>query len=334
MSRLLLSKLPRPIPSIPFSTLISVLVTVVAVAILYLGREVLVPIALALLLSFALAPLVRLLQAWYFPRIVAVFIVAFFAFSMIFGLGAFMVSQVTQLADNLPAYQSTLREKIQGLRGVAAGAGPLERASDVLKDLSREIERPGRGSGEPSLTDHAPASRPIQVELRQPDPGALQVLVGLITPLIHPLTTTGIVVIFVLFILIQNQDLRNRLVRLAGARDLQRTTAALDDAGQRLSRLFLTQLALNAGFGVVIGLGLWLIGVPSAPLWGILAMIMRFVPYFGAIISAIFPIVLAAAVGPGWTMVLLTAAFFLVAEVLVGQAIEPLVYGQSTAFLR
>ena len=157
---------------------------------------------------------------------------------------------------------------------------------------------------------------------------------GLITPLIHPLTTTGIVVIFVLFILIQNQDLRNRLVRLAGARDLQRTTAALDDAGQRLSRLFLTQLALNAGFGVVIGLGLWLIGVPSAPLWGILAMIMRFVPYFGAIISAIFPIVLAAAVGPGWTMVLLTAAFFLVAEVLVGQAIEPLVYGQSTAFLR
>src|SRR4029079_11263166 len=105
----------------------------------------------------------------------------------------------------------------------------------------------------------------------QPDPGALQTLVTLITPLIHPLTTTGVVIIFVIFILFQRQDLRNRLVRLAGARDLQRTTAAIDDAGQRLSRLFLTQLALNAGFGLVIGAGLWFIGVPSAPLWGMLA---------------------------------------------------------------
>src|SRR6185295_3953352 len=143
------------------------------------------------------------------------------------------------------------------------------------------------------------------------------------TPLIHPLTTTGIVVIFVIFILLQRQDLRNRLVRLAGAQDLQRTTAALDDAGQRLSRLFLTQLALNAGCGLVIGIGLWLIGVPSAPLWGMLAMIMRFVPYIGAVISAIFPLILAAAVGPDWTMVLWTATLFLVAEPITGHVIEP-----------
>src|SRR6185436_18373433 len=248
----------------------------------------------------------------------------------IFALGAFMVSQVTQLATDLPGYQSTLREKIQSVREATGGAGPLERASDVLKDLSKEIDKPGSGSGAPALNEPAPASRPIPVEVRQPDPGALQVLVGLITPLIHPLTTTGIVVIFVIFILLQRQDLRNRLVRLAGAQDLQRTTAALDDAGQRLSRLFLTQLALNAAFGLVIGVALWFIGVPSAPLWGMLAMIMRFVPYIGAIISAIFPIVLAAAVGPGWTMVLMTAALFLIAEVAVGQAIEPLLYGQST----
>ncbi len=180
------------------------------------------------------------------------------------------------------------------------------------------------------LKDVPPATRPIPVEVRQPDPSALQVLVGLITPLIQPLTTTGIVVLFVIFILLQKQDLRNRMIRLAGAQDLQRTTAALDDAGQRLSRLFLTQLALNAGFGLVIGVGLWLIGVPSAPLWGMLAMIMRFVPYIGAVISAIFPLVLAAAAGPGWTMLLLTAAFFLVAEVTVGHVIEPLVYGHST----
>jgi AI-2E family transporter len=183
---------------------------------------------------------------------------------------------------------------------------------------------------EPSPGGLTQASRPIPVEVRQPDPGALQVLAALIEPLIRPLTTTGIVVIFVVFILLQQNDLRNRLVRLAGAKDLHRTTAALDDAGRRLSRLFLMQLALNAAFGVVIGAALWLIGVPSAPLWGMLAMIMRFVPYIGAFISAIFPLVLAAAVGPGWTMVLVTAALFLVAETIVGQAIEPLIYGHST----
>ena len=240
MSQLLPTKLPRLSTSIPISTLASVLVAVIAITALYFGREVLVPIALALLLSFVLAPLVQFLQAWYCPRIVAVLLVGVFAFSIIFSLGAFMVSQVTELANDLPGYQSTLREKIQSLRGAAGGAGPLERASDVLKDLSKEIDKPG--SGVPSLDERATASRPIPVEVRQPDPGAMQVLVGLITPLIHPLTTTGIVVIFVIFILIQRQDLRNRLVRLAGAQDLQRTTAALDDAGQRLSRLFLTQL--------------------------------------------------------------------------------------------
>jgi len=154
--------------------------------------------------------------------------------------------------------------------------------------------------------------------------------VALITPLIHPLTTTGIVVIFVIFILMQSQDLRNRMIRLVGAGDLQRTTAALDDAGHRLSRLFLTQLALNAGFGLIIGAGLWGIGVPSAPLWGMLAMILRFVPYIGALISAIFPLILAAAVGPDWSMAIWTAALFLIVEPITGHVIEPMLAGQST----
>ena len=216
-------------------------------------------------------------------------IVGLFAFSTIFGLGAVMVAQVTQLAGDLPGYQSTLREKIRSVRGAAGGTGTLERASEVLQDLGKEIDRPAAEARAPPLKDGTPVNRPIPVEVKQPDPGALQMLAALIAPLVQPLTTTGIVVIFVIFILMQRQDLRNRLIRLAGAHDLQRTTAALDDAGQRLSRLFLSQLALNAGFGLVIGVGLWLIGVPSAPLWGMLAMIMRFVPYVGAVISAIFP---------------------------------------------
>jgi predicted PurR-regulated permease PerM len=323
----------RPISTeLPASALTTMLFTVVIVAALYFGREVLVPIALALLLSFALAPLVRFLQGWHVPRMFAVIFVVLIAFAAIFSLGALMVSQVNQLAGDLPRYQSTLREKIQSLRGAAAGTGTLERASEVLQNLSRELDKPTTSRPATGLQTNADpsADRPIPVEVKQPDPGALQTLVALITPLIHPLATTGIVVIFVIFILMQRQDLRNRLVRLAGSQDLQRTTAALDDAGQRLSRLFLTQLGLNAGYGLVVGAGLWFIGVPSAPLWGMLAMILRFVPYIGAVISAIFPLILAAAVGPDWGMVLWTGLLFLILEPVVGQIIEPVLFSHST----
>jgi len=314
------------------SALPTVLLVVVVIAALYLAREVLVPIALALLLSFVLAPLVRILRTWHIPRWLGVIVAVIVGFAVIFGLGALMVSQVNQLATDLPRYQSTLSDKIQSLRGAATGTGTLERASEVLKNLGKELDKPQITTAPPIPLgpESTPPNKPIPVEVKQPDPGALQTLVALITPLIHPLTTTGIVVIFVIFILMQSQDLRNRMIRLVGASDLQRTTAALDDAGQRLSRLFLTQLALNAGFGLIIGAGLWGIGVPSAPLWGMLAMILRFVPYIGALISAIFPLILAAAVGPDWSMAIWTAALFLIVEPITGHVIEPMLAGQST----
>jgi predicted PurR-regulated permease PerM len=314
-------------PAVTGSALTAVLLALVVVVALYFGREVLVPIALAVLMSFVLAPPVRRLQAWYVPRTLAVILVVLVAFAAIFSVGGLMVSQVNQLATDLPRYQATLREKIESLRGAAAGTGTLKRASEVLQDLSKELDKP-RGNRAPPTP--LATGKPIPVEVRQPDPGALQTLVSLISPLIYPLAATGIVIIFVIFILLQREDLRNKLVRLAGSGDLQRTTAAMDDAGRRLSRLFLTQLALNAGFGLVIGTGLWFIGVPSAALWGMLAMILRFIPYIGGVISAIFPLVLAAAVGPGWTMVLWTAALFLIVEPIVGQVVEPLLYGRST----
>jgi predicted PurR-regulated permease PerM len=133
--------------------------------------------------------------------------------------------------------------------------------------------------------------------------------------------TSGIVIIFVIFTLLQREDLRNRLIKLAGSHDLQKTTVALNDAAERLSRLFLSQLALNSAFGLVIGTGLWFIGVPSAVLWGILAGILRFVPYIGVFIAAVFPLLLAVAVDPGWSMLLWSAAFFVIVEPLVGQVI-------------
>jgi predicted PurR-regulated permease PerM len=327
-------ELVRPYPHVPFtppaSTLAAVLFGVTIVAALYFGREVLVPIVLAILLSFILAPLVRLTQRLRIPRILAVLAVVAVAFAIILGLGAVIVTQVNQLAGDLPRYETTLREKIQSFRGILGGSGTLERAAEVLQDLSKEIDKPKQGEGAAPVGGRPVAQKPIPVEVRQPDPGPLQTIISLITPLLSPLTTSGIVFIFVIFILMQREDLRSRLVRLAGVRDLQRTTAALDDAGQRLSRLFITQLALNAAFGLVIGTGLWIIGVPSAPLWGIMAAVLRFVPYIGAVLAAVFPIVLAAAVGPDWTMVLWTGALFLVVEPVVGHLIEPLLYGQST----
>ena len=155
-------------------------------------------------------------------------------------------------------------------------------------------------------------------------------IANLVRPLLSPLATSALAILFLLFLLLQREDIRDRFLRLAGTADLQRSTAALDDAAARLSRFFLTQTALNTGFGVIIGVGLWLIGVPNAVLWGILAGLMRFVPFIGSYIAAFFPILLAAAVDPGWTMVIWTAALFIIAEPIAGHVAEPLLYGQHT----
>ena len=317
------------------SAVATAILAVIIIMMLYFGREIIIPIALAILLSFVLAPLVGVLQRVRVPRGLAVVGVVIFAFAAIFAMGSLLASQLTQLAGDLPRYQSTISEKIQSFRDTTAGRGTLERASGMLKDLRKQLDKPkdaasALGAGA-ILSPKAPAPlAPVPVEVRQPEPGALESLQSLISPLLHPLATTGIIIIFVIFILLQREDLRNRLIRLAGSNDLQRTTAALDDAAGRLSRLFLIQLLLNGTFGVVIGTGLWLIGVPSAILWGILAAVLRFVPYIGAAIAAAFPLALAVAVDPSWSMLLWTLALFLVVEPIIGHVIEPMVYGHST----
>jgi predicted PurR-regulated permease PerM len=317
------------------SAVATAILAVIIIAMLYFGREIFVPIALAILLSFVLAPVVGILQRIQVPRGLAVVGVVILAFALIFAMGSLLATQLTQLAGDLPRYQSTISEKIQSFRDTKAGRGTLERASDMLKDLGKEIDKPKDAASARAsnsiVSSNAPGPpAPVPVEVRQPDPGALESLRTLISPLVHPLATTGIIIIFVIFILLQREDLRNRLIRLAGSHDLQRTTAALDDAAGRLSRLFLTQLILNSAFGVVIGMGLWLIGTPSAILWGILAAVLRFVPYIGAVIAAAFPLALAVAVDPGWSMLLWTLALFLIVEPVVGHVIEPMVYGHST----
>ncbi|MBR1270295.1 AI-2E family transporter [Bradyrhizobium sp. AUGA SZCCT0222] len=307
------------------------LIGALVVAALYFTREILVPIAVAILLSFVLSPLVRAFQRMKVPRSIAVLSAVSLALAIALSLAAMVMIEVNQLASDLPRYQSTLGEKILNLRDRIGSVGVLKNASSLLKNLDRELKSPGSGDAEtakPSLSD-GPAKTPIPVEVHQPDPGASEALIAMLRPLAAPFTTTGIVVIFLIFFLFQREDLRDRFIRLLGSEDLERTTAALDDAGQRLGRLFVTQLILNATFGVVIGLGLAVIGVPSSPLWGLLAKILRFVPYIGAILAAGLPIALAAAVGSDWTMTLWTIALFAVVEPLTGHVVEPLVCGRS-----
>jgi len=312
----------------------AMLMAVIVVATLFFARDVLVPLALAGILSFMLAPPVRMLQNFRVPRGLAVIAIVLLAFAAIFALGSLMARQVTQLAGDLPRYQATISAKIESLRGAGNG-GALERAQRVLERLQKQLGNSPQKPAEPAQSSQAEPETAkhralLPVEVHEPSGGPLQTLSNLISPLLGPLATTGIIIVFVMFILIQREDLRNRLIRLAGSTDIPHTTAAIDDAAHRLSHLFLTQLAINTGFAILISLGLWYIGIPSAFVWGVLAGILRFVPYVGSILGLIFPLALAVSVDPGWSMALWTGALFLGLEAITGQVIEPVFEGHLT----
>ena len=306
----------------------------IVVGTLYIAREVLLPLTLAILLSFVLTPLLLLVRKVKVPRVLAVIIVVTLAFAIIFGLGWMMSQQASQLAGDLPRYQHVLAEKIATLRKSAASSSTLEKAAGALKGIEDELNQssappaPSAAPG-PSLEDKNP-TKPIPVQITKPEPRAFEILQSVLGKVLPPLATAGIVILFVIFILLQREDLRDRLVRLMGASDMQRATATMNDAATRLSGYFLRQVLINSAYGVFIAFGLWAIGIPSPMVWGILAMLMRFVPYVGPFIAAAPPVLLGAVVDPGWTMMLLTGGLFLGSELIMGQVVEPLVYGHGT----
>jgi predicted PurR-regulated permease PerM len=320
----------------PPTSLGTLAVAVVIVVSLYFGREVFVPMALAVLLSFALGPLILLLRRWHLGRVPAVIVAVLLAFSIIGGIGTFVGTQLAHLAADLPGYQTNISLKIHSLRASAGKGGVVDRTSKMVKNLDKEIEKPADTSDKTSTDQPAAPQQsaqqqtPVPVEVRQVASTPLQLIYGVAAPLLQPLTTAGIVVVFVIFFLLQREDLRDRFIRLAGAGDLRRTTVALDDAAKRLSRYLLMQTAVNASFGVLIGSGLWFVGVPNPALWGILGMLLRFIPYIGPIIAAMLPMIVALAVDPGWSMLLWTTGLFVVVELTTGQVIEPWLYGRST----
>jgi predicted PurR-regulated permease PerM len=317
-------------------------VGVVVVAALYFAREVFVPLALALLLSFALGPLVISLRRWRIGRVTSVAAAVMCASLILLGVGTLIASQLAILAGDLPQYRYNITEKIQSLRGAASGGGILGRISDTLKDLSNDIakptelpskaEAPAKSLVRPGPSDELASQeqQPVPVEIRPPSPTPIEIIKAIAGPLLAPLATAGFVIVFVVFFLLQREDLRDRFIRLAGARDLNRTTRALDDAAGRLSRYLLRQSAVNASFGLLIGIGLWLIGVPNPILWGLLSMLLRFVPYIGSVIAMSFPAVVTFAVDTGWSMLIWTIGLYAVVEFVLGQVVEPILYGRTT----
>ncbi|MGY4629090.1 putative PurR-regulated permease PerM/GAF domain-containing protein [Bradyrhizobium sp. USDA 4486] len=305
---------------------------VLAIGALYLGREIFVPFALAILLSFVLTPLVNWLRRWKVPRIAAVLIAVFVAFIVVAGIALVVGRQLVQLATNLPNYQTTITEKIHSLQSSAPGGGIVDAVTTTMQDLGREISGDQKKSGAaPSrLGAGTESQEPVTVRMEPPQPRPLELIRSVIGPLLAPLATSGLVVIFVIFVLLEREDLRDRFIKLAGAGDLQKSTQAINDAAGRVSRYLLMQLVVNLTYGVPIGVALYFVGVPNAILWGLLAAVLRFIPYLGPFLAAIFPVALAIAVDPGWTMLFWVVGLFLTAELISNNVIEPWLYGSST----
>jgi predicted PurR-regulated permease PerM len=312
----------------PLGSMARMVIGAIAIAGLYFARPVLEPIALAVLLSLLLAPAVRWLHLLGVGRNAAVVATVLFAFIVILGFAAAIGEQVIGLVRNLPQYEENLSAKIRTLNGVP-GAGMLGRATQVFHDLASQLE------GSTAARVPAPAAAPgnaapVPVEIRQNEPALLQLLRNVIGPMLLPVAEAGLVLVFVIMFLLKREDLRDRLLRLAGARDLHRTTAAMNEAAERVSNYLLAQLAVGLCYGLPVGIGLAVIGIPNAPLWGLLGVVLRFVPYLGGPLTAVVPCALAIAVDPGWGLFFWTVLLFAAAEAITANFIEPWIYGRTT----
>ncbi len=322
-----------PPAAAPLSPTAMILLCATTVAGLYLGRDVLIPLALAILLSFALGPLVTWLYRRGLPRVPAVLTVMLLVTLIIAGFAALVASQLTHLGQNLPTYEANLRIKGREVAAAAPSGGMINRTADLLREFNREIDKITQGPAGDTPDAAAPTDeppKPIPVEIHEPPPPPLEALSTFFGPLLQPIATAGIVLVFIVFVLLQREDLRDRMIRLFGMGDVHRATAAISDAAKRIGRYLLMQLVVNLLYGLPIGVGLFLIGVPNALLWGILATVLRFIPYLGPILAAILPIALSFAIDTGWTTPLLTMALFLAVELFVSNVLEPWLYGSST----
>jgi predicted PurR-regulated permease PerM len=291
-------------------------------ALLYFGAGIIVPLVLAVLLAFALTPVVTWVnRRLHVPDAVAVIVTVLVAFLLLVSFAAMAGLQLARLAEDLPGYQETVSAKLTGLQQQFGGAF-LDRINGTISDLSAQFS-------DVANTAPSPEGRPVPVAITN-DVGPLGLLTSVLGSIVGPVATVAIVTIFLIFLLLGRADMLERFIRLVGSNDYAKTNLAMADASRRVGRYLLVQLAINCTYGVLFGLGLWLIGVPSAFLWGLLIVVFRYIPFIGALIIAIIPFALAFAVDPGWNMLVMTLALFLALDLTTANVVEPRLYGSST----
>jgi predicted PurR-regulated permease PerM len=302
----------------------------IILALLYLGRPVLIPLALAIMLSLLVAPLIRALRRLRIGRASSVLIAVAALTVLCVGVAAALGTQILHIAESLPRYESNVQRKLKTLEEVTVG--PILRLTNETSRLtgihqSAEAPLPAR-----HVERSPPAAVPVVAVLPPPEfePHPLRLVWKLLTTVWHPVQFAGIVLLVLIFVLLEYESLRDRFIRIAGATDIRSATLALNDAGDRLSRYFISQFAVNLAFGLAIWMSLGLLRLPQALLCGILAGAMRFIPYVGVAIAALFAAVLALAVDPGWSLALSTLGVFILLDIVVGQLVEPHLYGHAT----
>lgn len=335
----------RPAVSASLTPLIRFGSAFLMVLALYWGRTVLIPLVLAALLSFLLAPIADWLERHHVPAVASVILTAMTTFIVLIGVGSVITVQAVGLVKSLPQYHQNIEQRVQtfqrekasllariqgltpGIEGGSTTHQALQRQNESA--AGKQTQRPATGGAmiqSPSREPVPAAPTTIQAEA----PSAFGLLESYAIPILGPVGTAGLVAIFVLFMLLQRDDLRDRMIRLMGTGHLDVTTRALAEGGHRVSRYLLMELIINVAYGIPIGLGLWWIGVPGAALWGLLATVLRFIPYIGIWLAAALPFALSLAVFHGWLGSLEVVALFLVVELIVAHVMEPWLYASST----
>lgn len=326
--------------------------TAIVLGLLYYGREVLIPVVLAIFLSFAVAPFVWRVQRIGVGRAPAVAAVVGLFCLMIAGAGLLLGGQLMRMAASMPQYETTIRSKLQSLDEMTLGRMNvfIDRADRMVRRLSSSAQT--SSSYGPRTPDQAAArlravppdiggeamerygdnaNQALLVRIVQPEHTPQEILLRLLDAISGPLATAGIVLVVLFFLLLDYESLRDRLIRLVGGSDnLRATTAAVNDAGSRLARYFISQFTVNTLTGVIMALALFLCGLPGALFWGCMTAASRFIPYVGAWLAMVAATLFAAAISPGWLLCLETAVLYICVELVVSQLIEPKLYGHTT----
>jgi predicted PurR-regulated permease PerM len=316
MSRSLSAELSRIEPLI---------VLAVTVLVLFFARELLIPLAFALTLAFLLAPVVSRLESRRFPRVVAVAVTGIVALIIACGVGYVVARQLLDVAQNLPNYRVAIQEKMAAVHSPAEQS--VEKAFKSLADIAGDLAK--------SLSTAIPAGVPTPAEAQpvrivDPDRSQIQTTAELLMSFLRPIGTFGVIIVFTIYLLMKREELRHRILLLAGMGRISIMTQAIQEAASRISQYLLFQVAVNAAYGILFGLGLFLIGVPNATLWGVLAGILRIIPYVGTATSLVLPLIVSVAISPDWWPPILIILLFLCLELTSTNFVEPWLFSTRT----